>query len=239
MFKSYDVCRDDDDEPLYTRTYTIVGITPATSVMSLLTDEEFKFIRQYDVYTFGLYFTNADACADIYYLTDGTEFYTANQSLEAIYKVVEVVEIFKEYFDLIGVLIAAVGFLLLVSYHSGNIKSRRYEIGVLRSLGAKTGDISAIFFMQSLLIGILTTAVFVAGIFALTDTVNNILIDSFKSYINSPAMAFIDGITILDISLSAIITDILLLLLISALSSVIPFAAIRKIKPISIVRSRE
>ena len=88
------------------------------------------------------------------------------------------VEIFKEYFNLLALIIAAVALLLLTSYHAGNVKSRRYEIGVLRSLGGKVTDIAKTFFIQSLLIGIVTAVFFVCGVTTLTDLVNEILVES-------------------------------------------------------------
>jgi ABC-type lipoprotein export system ATPase subunit len=237
IFKNYDACRSIDDEPLFTREYKVVGVTVGGGISSLLSDGEYEFVRQYDVYTTALYFTSIENCAEIYYMTDDTAFYSANQSLDAVYQVVDVVEIFKEYFSLIAVLVAAVGLLVLISYHTGNLKSRRYEIGVLRSLGAKTRDISGIFFLQSLLIGVVTAVLFLFGTLLLTDMVNEILIESFKTYIDSPAIAFLEGVKILKASLNATVFDISALLVISVLASVVPLISIRKIKPISIVRS--
>jgi ABC-type lipoprotein release transport system permease subunit len=216
-----------------------VGVTHTTAIHSLLSDEEFKFVRQYDVYTSALYFTDMDFCTDIYYQTEDTAFYMGNQNIEAIYQVIDVVEIFKEYFNLIGFIIAAIGFLLLVSYHAGNLKSRRYEIGVLRSMGCKTRTIGSIFFLQSLLIGIITALLFLIGTVTLTDTVNGILIESFKTYINSPAIAYIDAVKILEFSALSALVDIALTIAISVLSAVVPISTIRKINPISILRARE
>lgn len=172
-------------------------------------------------------------------MTEDSPFYTTNQSFEAVYQVVGVVEIFKEYFNLLALIIAAVALFLLTSYHAGNVKSRRYEIGVLRSLGGKVTDIAKTFFIQSLLIGIVTSVFFVFGVITLTDLVNEILIESFKTYIDSPATKLLEEVVILKTSIGIIASDIALLMLISILASLAPVFAIRKIKPISIVKSRE
>ena len=238
-FANYDACRGADAEPLYTRTYKIAGITHTSAIHSLLSDEEFKFVRQYDVYTTALYFTDMDFCTDIYYKTENTAFYMGNQNIEAVYQVIDVVEIFKEYFNLIGTIIALVGFLLLVSYHAGNLRSKRYDIGILRSMGCKIRAICGAFFLQSLLIGVITAVVFLIGAVTLTDAVNEILIESFKTYINSPATSYIGSIQILEFSSSATLLDIALAMVISVLSAIVPLSAIRRINPISILRSRE
>ncbi len=239
VFKNYDVTRDREDEPLYTKTYRIVGVTHEVGIHALLTDEEFKSVRQYDVYTTALYFTSVENCAEIYRLTEGTPFYPANQSLKAVCEVVDVVEIFREYFNLLTVMIAAIGLLILIGYHAGNLKSRRYEIGVLRSLGGKVRDIGMIFFLQSLLIGMVTSLLFALGAIMLTDLVNGILVESFRTYIDLPATKFLNEITVLEMSGGIIAVDIIFLLTISVISSLVPLLTIHRIKPINIVRSRE
>ncbi len=239
VFKNYGACRGKSDEPLYTRTYKVVGLSATNNFPTVVSDSEFKFLRQYDVYTFGLYFTDIENCSGVYALAENTPLYTTNQSFEAIYQVVGVVEIFKEYFSVFAIIIAIIGLLVLVSYHAGNLKSRRYDIGVLRSLGCKARDVGKIFFLQSLLIGIVTSLLFVSGTVMLTDLVNEILVESFKTYIDSPAIQFLNQISILEISGAMLLVDIAFLMIISALSSVAPLLRIRKIKPISIVKSRE
>ena len=119
--QNFDSCRELDDKPLFTKTYIIKGLEDHIVV----SDEEFKFIRQYDVYTTGLYFDSSQNCGTLYYTVQDTEYYLGSQNYKAIYQIVDVVGIFKEYFGLIVSIIVLVIVLVLFSFGMGNIKSRQ------------------------------------------------------------------------------------------------------------------
>ena len=108
----------------------------------------------------------------------------------------DIVDIFKEYFGLIVGILSAVGILLLVSFSLGNIRSRRYDIGVLRALGCKSRSIATMFFVHGILLGIFAAMLSVLGIVFLTGVTNTMLIAGFKKYVKSPIIGLIEGIDI-------------------------------------------
>lgn len=239
VFKNYDECREMDDEPLYTKTYTIKKLSMNAGTQSLLSDNEFKFVRQYDVYTHALYFDSPKNCSALYYKIQDTSYYMGSQSYDAIYQVVDIVGIFKEYFGLIVGILSAVGILLLVSFSLGNIRSRRYDIGVLRALGCKSRSLAMMFFVHGILLGILAAILSVLGIVFLTGVTNTMLIAGFKKYVKSPIIGLIEGIDILVLAPSIIMVDIAMVLGLTVISGIIPIIAINRIKPMKIIRAKE
>ena len=57
---------------------------------------EFKNIRQYDVYTYGLYFDEPQNCGNFYSAIKDTELYLGTQEYDAVYQIVDIVEVFNK-----------------------------------------------------------------------------------------------------------------------------------------------
>ncbi len=239
VFKNYDVCRTVGDEPLYTKTYKVVGLCLNNGEQAVVTDKDFKRIRQDDVYTTGLYFDNPSKCSSFYYLTQDTPFYLGGQSNDVIYKIVEIVNVFKRYFALVVVVLGLVGALLLVSFNLGNVKSKKYDIGVLRALGYTSKNIGIIFFIHSVLIALLTAIIFSVGLVVLTDVVNTILLTGFKTYMSSPGLSLLENVGILVFSPGIVFVDIALLFVLTVLSAIAPIISIKKIKPMKILKAKD
>ena len=185
IFNSYSAFRELNETPLYSRQYKIIGVTPNESTRSIVTDNEFKFIRQYDVYTFGLYFDNPNKCNNFYTELKESDFYLGSQEFEAIYQIVDIVEVFKEYFGLVTTVLWVAGIILLLSFCINNIKNNQYQIGVLRSLGAKSSSIIGMFIVHSLIAGIAISICTTIGLLTLTGAANTIILEGFKSNIKS------------------------------------------------------
>lgn len=238
-FKSYDAGRRYGDEPIYTKEYIIKGINEHTGTHSLLTDEEFKSIREHDVYTFGLYFDTPKNCSKFYTELEDTVFYLGSEEYTAIYQIVNIVDVFKDNFKLVSLILCIAVIVLLISFNISNIRSNKYEIGVLRALGIKTKDMMIITSIHNLLAIIFIIGFVVIGLVGITDIANNILLNSFKSNIDSSAVMILNDIKILTLSNEIILIDSAIIVVLTAISSLVPLILLSTLKPIKIIKAKE
>lgn len=238
-FKSYDVDRKYGDDPLYVKEYKVIGINKNNGTHSLLTDEEFKFIREYDVYTFGLYFDSPENCSNFYSEFEDTAFYLGTEEYNAVYQIVDVVEIFKDNFNMVAIIIFIAMILLMLSFNVSNIKSNKYEIGVLRALGIKSKDIVLVTGIYNFIASALIIVLSIIGLYTLTDFANTVLLNSFKENINNSSVIVLNNIEILSLSSNILVRDIFVIIGLTIIASFFPLILVKKIKPINIIKSRE
>ncbi len=239
IFKSYTAYRELDETPLYTREYKVIGISENQGTLSLLTDEEFAFIRQYDVYTFGLYFDKPENCNNFYTALKETDFYLGSQEFDAIYQIVDIVEVFKEYFGLVTTILWIAGIILSLSFCLNNIKNNKYQIGVLRAMGAKSSSIIGMFALHSLVAGLIVSSLTTLGLLSLTSTANTIILEGFKANIRSSALSLLEGVEILRLTGNILLTNIGVVIAMLFIASIIPLLLINRIKPIKIIKSKD
>lgn len=239
IFKSYSAYRELDETPLYTKEYKVIGLSGQVGTFSLLTDEEFAFVRQYDVYAFGLYFDSPQNCNNFYTALKESDFYLGSQEFDAIYQIVDIVEVFKEYFSLVTTILWIAGIILLLSFCLNNIKNNKYQIGVLRAMGAKSSSIIGMFALHSLIAGVIITMLTTVGLFTLTGTANTIILEGFKSNIRSSALSLLEGVEILQLTGKILLTNIGVVIAMLFVASIVPLVLINRIKPIKIIKSKD
>ena len=162
-----------------------------------------------------------------------------SEEYNAIYQIVNIVDIFKSNFELVSLVLCVAVVLLLISFNVSNIKSNKYEIGVLRALGIKTNDMITIISIHNLLTIVFVVCISIFGLIGITDIANSILLSSFKSGMDSSALMILNNIQILSLSSSVLIIDSLIIIVLTALSSLIPIILLSKMKPIKIIKAKE
>ena len=123
---------------------------------------------------------------------------------------------------ILAILLCAISFVVINSFVNMSIKERTYEIGVLRALGGTQKDIRGIFWLESFILGLVSSVIaiviFVVGRILITNT----LLDNSTTH----------GMTIIFL-LIAVFCVLLVML-----SSVVPLMKINKMKPIECIRQR-
>ena len=162
--------------------------------------------------------------------------YSINRSCHMAYAVVELFSAFKGVFKFISYLLIAAIFLIIVLNANTLIKHNVYEIGLMKAFGAKTRDLVAMFTAQmvfsSLIVCFLLYNASEIFIYYADILLKNGVIaytSSSKSYLNFHTFVFLDGYFYINISLVAAAT---------ILSVIVPIVAIRKIKPLTIIRTK-
>lgn len=233
-FVGYENGAHTDAEPLYRIKVTIVGLSQKDEVGPSFHIDAFKQMYAYSFYPYALYFDNAEGAAALYDLGEDMGFYTSSLYMKSVYTVKGIVEIFRSVFVYVGLAIALVAFLLIVSFALRGLRRRRREIGILRALGGRTGRIVRCFSLQVVLLGGAVAALSLIALPFLADTANTVLVDNMAEFLANPA---IRGLTLLTITPRALLIVMAVLLPVLLLSTAVPLLFIRRLKPMKIIRS--
>ena len=123
----------------------------------------------------------------------------------------------------------------IVNYGIRSITKHRYQIGIIKSLGGSSLNISSIFSIKTIIVGFFICIVSYFGMVYLNGLANDILIESFEAFINRK----IYNIDIIKVRYDIIAIDLTLVMLITAISSFAPILVLRKIKPAYILKAKE
>lgn len=147
--------------------------------------------------------------------------------LEAVKTIDYTLTTVSQAFMVLGVVLAIFSAVLIMAFVSISISHKRSEIGILRTLGAKTKDVQRIFVVESLIMGLSSFALSIVLVFVGSTVINHVL----KSGYNIVFSLLHPGIRQVCIILG-------INLLVSFISTLIPIYRITKKKPIEIVRDR-
>ena len=221
-----------EDAPVYQKTVTI-KIFDTGYFSYIASDDLLSFFRNYDMIPYSLYFNDLSSASYAYYALAESPFVPNSSYIEAGAAINNVVVIFNDFFVLIAILLVT-GILLMLAFHSlNNINQNKYEIGVFKSLGMKEKDIILIFIYQIIFSTILISLFYGIGIVIFSRVANNILFNSFMYYLKNPALK---AISIISFHPWVFVLDIVIILAINALTTLIPFIFLKKVKPLQILR---
>ena len=156
--------------------------------------------------------------------------------MTAVQTMSEAVSVFNSFFELIVLILLTLCVFILISFGLKNVKSTMYEIGVLKALGCRFSNFIIIFGLHTLVIVVLTSFMSFMGFRIFADLSNDILVESVKQLAPSH---FLINLSFIKFNLKIILTDIILVILISMFSTIIPMIALKRIKPISIIKAKE
>lgn len=224
-------------DPRVSRELTITKLLPNSSSFNLvLSVEDFNEFRKADTFCFGGVFENIDEGDKLYNATSTNPYFVDSGTYKAISTIFMIVSIFKDFFLLITIGLCVVAVLLIMSFAAGNVRKRKFEIGVIKAMGGRTSELSSIFVLQ------------VAGVGALICILSSLLLYFVTSFVDgmiSAAMIkFLSEVTELTINIInfdsiVMIVDIAIIISITLLSALIPLFKLHKIKPINIMRHKD
>lgn len=223
-------------KPLYSHTVMIVGYHIIDNAGLGMSQEDFKKLHDYDHYPYAIYFDNAESAMSLYDFASSHEFYSNNSYVKAINTVKNIVEIFRDIFFYIALGVALVAFVLIVSFSLRNLRRKLREVGILRALGAKTGQIAVCFIVPMVVLWVFVAVLSFALFPVLLNNTNAILVSEMAKYLNAPA---ISRLSVLSSTPFSMITVMAVFLPVLLLSLGTPLIFIRKIKPIKIIRSSD
>ncbi|MBO7177806.1 MAG: ATP-binding cassette domain-containing protein [Clostridia bacterium] len=219
--------------PLYTKELTIVGLHQN---FIILNNTDADAIRHFDKFRYALYFDNVSLASQIFETGEDRLFTINTPFYNAVITINEIVEIFKDLFFLIAIVLCFAGTIVLLTFGFNSIKKHNFEIGIMRALGGNILDITLIFLIQVLFAGVLISIISSIGLYVTTIIANNLLANSFVLLFDSVALSSLD---ILFFNPIALIIDLAIVVIITIISAITPIIAIKKVKPLQIIRNKE
>lgn len=123
-----------------------------------------------------------------------------------------------------GIVLAVFSTLLLSNFISLSISNKKKEIGILRAVGAREGDVFKIFIAESL------TIVIICSILALVGT-------AFVCYALNSSVLEKFGFAILVITFQTILLIFIIGILVAIFATLLPVLKIARKKPVDTIRS--
>lgn len=130
----------------------------------------------------------------------------------------------KKVFLWTGIVLAVFSTLLLSNFISLSISNKKKEIGILRAVGAREGDVFKIFIAESL------TIVIICSILALVGT-------AFVCYALNSSVLEKFGFAILVITFPTILLIFIIGILVAIFATLLPVLKIARKKPVDTIRS--
>lgn len=170
---------------------------------------------------------------EIITLLTKNNFTNTSSSSHITLRTIDLLTVFKNVFKFITFVIIFALFLIIVLNASVIIKHNVYEIGVMKALGCKTKDLITIFVAQMILTSITVCILLYASSNIFVNFANELLCSGIGAYVRStvnlPIILFSNKFFVINIvSISAF----------TIISIVVPILAIRRIKPLKIIKTR-
>lgn len=185
------------------------------------------------VYPIGLYFDNGGDMTKVIDIATEAGFQHNLIVGESVRTMTKVVEVFVPVFRIMALILSIAIVFILMNFSSKMIHDKMKEIGILKAIGKKDRNIGAIFGMQILLIFLVTAVLSVSGYALFVSKVNDLLVNSLQT-LSSGKM--IHGLTFLSFSTDIVIWNVILILVLTLISYVVPMIKIRRLDPVKIIR---
>ena len=228
----------EEGSPTLQLELNVIGIdTSSTGLNAFICDESnFTKIRENQTFVYAYYFDNINDIGDAYEYSK-INLYSNNSSLfKAIGSVSDIVKIFESFILLITLILCLTCVLLLIRFGFGNIRKNKYEIGVILALGGNHRTIIKIFLSQIVFVGIVICALSTLSLMFLTTYANDLIVDALVAFVKNSTL---ETINILSFDPMILSIDIVIIIIVTIISAIIPTLYLRNIKPINIMKVRD
>ena len=228
----YDIPTPSERTLLFEKTYTVMGIRSYS--VELYTDDFYE-LREYTVNTFGLYLENNENIEEAVSALADRQMApktTAGNSITGINKLLEV---FIPLLKFIGYALYVFITIYLINSAISGIKNNYFQIGVMRSFGAKTSDVGIIFISGIVMTGLAIVAAMLILEPLIVSVYNRLMIESFSTILNTYAY----DITVVNRTVGSSVFNSLLVIAITLVSASISLVKLKKLKPIEIIRAKK
>ena len=228
---------DFNNEVTYSKQMIVAGIGKYKNKGGdmLLADNLFYEYKEKMFHCYGVYVDGEDINGVIDYTMDNG-YSNISLKMSAVQTMSQAVEVFNRFFKFIVVFLVCACVFIITSFGVKNIKSKMYEVGVMKALGCKLSRFFVIFGLHTLLIAVATIVVSVVGYVAFANVANHILAESLKAI--APARIMLD-LQFIKFDWQLALINSAVVVLISIVSTTIPIILLKRIKPITIIKAKE
>ena len=156
--------------------------------------------------------------------------------VEGIHTMTKAVDVFIPIFEMIAIVLCVGIIFILVNFSTRVVKDKMHEIGILKALGTQNGTVATIFGLQMFLIALLTCVLATVGYYFFIDLANDVLIASLRRIAPSRIMLDLD---FLKFELNIVRDNCILVVILTAISLLIPMIKVKTIKPVQIIKTKD
>lgn len=227
--------RNGSEEIYDSITLTVTEIISGANV-KLYDRQLAERITRCNLFTYELYFDEPESVSGIFNVGEENDFYVADEYCKTVNSITKIVVIFHNIFTFIAAALCGVMVLLMASFAFGNIRSRNYEIGVMRAMGAGVVNVAGIFLIQIVLMGISICVMFGLLFYYGMPYANDILMDGIVEYVNN---ASVTGIKLLSFDSGVMWSGLGIIVGVTVISALAPFIGVLAIKPVNIIKAKD
>ena len=215
----------------FNKNYKIV-ISDMTNVM-LATQDVINDIALGQLVYSNIVFDRTDNIKNVFTVLAAKSYISYNISNSFPRHVSTGVEMYIDFFKirLAFSLVALTAVLAFVSYN--NVRRFTYEIGVVKSLGARARDVYRIFSLQELYLLLGSMFMAVIGTYIATALSNTVLTAAFNRNFNP-----IYHISILFVDWKVLLVELAIIIVASIIAMIIPLLSMKRLRPIDILKAK-
>ena len=216
---------------IFNKNYKIV-ISDITNVM-LATQDVINDIALGQLVYSNIVFDRTDNIKNVFTVLAAKSFISYNISNSFPRHVSTGVEMYIDFFKILLAfsLVALTAVLAFVSYN--NVRRFTYEIGVVKSLGARARDVYRIFSLQELYLLLGSMFMAVIGTYIATALSNTVLTAAFNKNFNP-----IYHISILFVDWKVLLVELAIIIVASIIAMIIPLLSMKRLRPIDILKAK-
>ncbi len=232
----YDFSELENENALFTKQVTIVGLTQVSGVTLCVSENIYELFKKDGIRAYGIYLDGAEGLGNVLGVTEKLGYQHMSYIIEGIYTMTRAVEVFVPIFEMVAVFLCVGVIFILVNFSTRLIQTKMHEIGILKALGTQNSTIGTIFGLQIGLVAVLTCFMSTVGYYFFIDSANEVLLDSLKRI--APQRIVLD-LKFLVYQPNIAFQNCLLVIVLAILSLVIPLIKIKAIKPVRIIKTKD
>lgn len=214
---------------------TVVELSTSDNSIGL-SDELFSRMLATTIFTTNLYFDDLSSSSEVLNLAIKNGFTSNSITATSINTMVKAVSIFRDFFALIFVVLCSCVLIIVANYGIKLVKEKKYQIGILKALGIRNVDLILILGIQLLMLSAFTIIFYIIGSFMFIDLANEVLINSLMEL--APTYVLINMKFLKINGLHFLINGIIVLIIV-AISLMLPMLKLKRLKPTAIIRAKE
>ena len=221
---------------LHTYTFTITSLAKTSSSVLYCSEKVFNELRSDEFISYGLYFDNLQDIGAVYEAGNKLGFVPNSISVQGTATMTRAVSVFSDIFYLMSLVLYAACVSVLVNFGVKAVRGKTYEIGVIKALGGKNKNLSVIFSVEILIVGLLTCIFSWVGMYLFVDLANDVLVASLAKLATSHVVKDMNFLVFKPMLMAANSVGVFVLTL---LSTIAPLRALKNVKPINIIKAKE
>ena len=232
----YDYDDEEHTSPLFVKEVTIYALHPYGGETFYAGEDVYSLFLEDNIRVSALYLDGNQGLANVLDVAADLNYQPQSFIVEGIHTMTKAVDVFIPIFEMIAIVLCVGIIFILVNFSTRVVKDKMHEIGILKALGTQNGTVATIFGLQMFLIALLTCVLATVGYYFFIDLANDVLIASLRRIAPSRIMLDLD---FLKFELNIVRDNCILVVILTAISLLIPMIKVKTIKPVQIIKTKD